>query len=431
MKFEFINHSCFNIVFNQKSLTVDPWIDGLVFNKSWALLSSTTKDSMHTVNSSDFIWFSHEHPDHFNPQNIKNFPQNKTYLFQKTKDKRVINYLKKFSKKVVELESNNIFSLSNNFTIQAFPFQDLDSFCVIRVGGLTILNLNDCHIKKTKELSFIKENVGVIDILMVQFSYAIGKTNKNDSFKRKKIANEILENLNLIISYLKPSKVIPFASFCYFSRRDNFHHNDSINKIDDTIKYLKINNPYVDFLCFYPGDVWNFKSQWNNDSSFHKYNEDYKKISPLLDDDDTVEFSVLFAASKKFILNTKTNNNLFHIYKFLNKKFYEIFFKLTDSNIFLKFDFDNGLQAIKNINSNDPICELTSGSLKNLFTSGYGYDSLTIGGRYEANTFGEKCLNKIFKFQTKNYQNQFYNLNEVVYNMLTKLLKRSRYNPKR
>ena len=431
MKFEFINHSCFNIEHNNTSLTVDPWVEGSVFNKSWNLLVNTPKESIKTVNNSHFIWFSHEHPDHFNPPNIKNFGHNKTYLFQKTKDKRVINYLKKFSQKIVELDSKNIFNLNNNFSIQVFPFQDLDSFCVIRVGNLTILNLNDCHIKKTKELDFIKKNIGDIDILLIQFSYAIGKTNRNDKLKRKKIANDILDNLNLIISYLRPSKVIPFASFCYFSRKDNFHHNDSINKIEDTIKFLKVHNSDVNFLCFYPGDVWDFKSQWNNNSSLNKYNNDYKKIKPLLNNDNPVEFSDLFSASKKFILNTKSNNNLFNIYRYLNNKYYKIFFKLTDLNVFLKFDFDNGLKPIKNISINDPICELTSESLKNLFDSGYGYDSLTIGGRYESNLFGEKCLNKIFKFQTKNYQNQFYNFNEIFSKLFIKFLKRSRYNPER
>ena len=431
MKFEFINHSCFNIEHNNTSLTVDPWIEGSVFNKSWNLIVDTPKSSIKTVNNSDFIWFSHEHPDHFNPPNIKNFTKNKTYLFQKTKDKRVINYLKKFSQKIFELDAKNIFPLNNNFSIQVFPFQDLDSFCVIKVGDLTILNLNDCHIKKTEELNFIKKNIGFIDILLIQFSYAIGKTNRNDKSKREKIANDILENLNLTISYLKPSKVIPFASFCYFSRTDNFYHNDSINKIQYTIEYLKNNNPDANFLCFYPGDIWDLKSQWDNSPSLNKYNNDYKNIKPSTNSDNSVDFPDLFSSSKKFIIKTKSKNNLFNIYRFFNRKYYKIFFKLTDQNISLKFDFVNGLQKIENINADSPICELTSASLKNLFDSGYGYDALTIGGRYESNLYGEKCLNKIFKFQTKNYQNQFYNFNEILTKLLFKSFKRSRYNPER
>ena len=431
MKFEFINHSCFNIKYNNKSLTVDPWIDGLVFNKSWSLLIETPKESIETLNNSNFIWFSHEHPDHFNPQNIKNLPKNKTYLFQKTKDKRVVKYLSRFSQNVIELDSNNLFKLCNDFSIQVFPFQDLDSFCVIKFGDLTILNLNDCHIKNTKELDFIKRKVGNVDILLIQFSYAIGKTNVNDNQKRREIALEILENINFIIKYLKPSYVIPFASFCFFSRNDNFYHNDSINKIEDTINFLKYKNPEVNFLCFYPGDTWNFKDKWSNVSSFDKYKNAYENMQPLPNDDDIIEISDLISISKKFISNTKSKNNLFNIFHFLNNKYYKIFFKVIDLNILLKFDFNKGIHQIDKIDNEDPFCALTSGSLKNLFESGYGYDALTIGGRYETNTFGEICLKKIFKFQTKNYQNKYYNFSNILYNLFTKFSKNSRFNPER
>ena len=232
LKFEFINHSCFTVTYKDKSLTVDPWLEGSVFNKSWNLLVETPTKSLQTVKKSDYVWFSHEHPDHFNPPNIKMLPLEKNYLFQKTKDKRVINYLKKFSKKVFELDSDEVFNISNNFSIRVMPFQDLDSFCIIKVDGLTILNLNDCDIKNKKELDIIKKKAGKIDILFAQFSYAIGKSNKNEKTEREGISKDILVNLSNTISYLNPTKVVPFASFCFFSRKDNFYLNDSINRVD-------------------------------------------------------------------------------------------------------------------------------------------------------------------------------------------------------
>ena len=140
-------------------------MEGSVFNKSWNLLVETPTKSLQTVKKSDYVWFSHEH-DHFNPPNIKMLPLEKNYLFQKTKDKRVINYLKKFSKKVFELDSDEVFNISNNFSIRVMPFQDLEPFCIIKVDGLTILNLNDCDIKNKKELDIIKK-AGKIDILFI------------------------------------------------------------------------------------------------------------------------------------------------------------------------------------------------------------------------------------------------------------------------
>ena len=119
----------------------------------------------------------------------------------------------------------------------------------------------------------------------------------------------------------------------------------------------------------------------------------------------------------------KKKNNLFYFYNFFNKNKYKIFFKLTDLNKNYFFDFNKGLVLSGDINSNKPWCSLTSQSLNNLFTSGYGYDALIIGGRFESNILGLNSLNKIFKFQAKNYQNIYYNIDTILSNFLKKIFK--------
>ena len=431
-KFEFINHSSFCVSNNDLSLLVDPWISGSVFNCSWDLLSPTNPGSIKTIDKSKYVWFSHEHPDHFNPKNIIDFLKGKNFLFQKTKDKRVVNFLKNISSNVYELDSNKDFHINDKFSIRVIPFQDIDSFCLIKIDDITILNLNDCDIKSEDELLKIKNYSGNIDILMGQFSYAIGKTNKNQSHLRKIVANEILNNLSKTISFFKPKYFIPFASFCFFSRFDNFYLNDSINNIDSTIKMLKSTNPETKFLCFYPGDIWDFHSEWDNNLSIEKYLYDYKKIIPSnCFGEKKIDFETLLKASINFIKITKDKNNLFKFYHFFNSKFYNIYFKLTDLNIILYFDFNNGLKKIDNINNNNQYCELGSNSLLQLFSSGYGYDALTIGGRFECDKNGMKALNKIFKFQTKNYQNEYYKFSSIIPRLLKKLFKYSRVNSNR
>jgi hypothetical protein len=67
----------------------------------------------------------------------------------------------------------------------------------------------------------------------------------------------------------------------------------------------------------------------------------------------------------------------------------------------------------------------------NLFTSGYGYDSLIIGGRFESNSKGLNILNKIFKFQAKNYQNIYYNFDNILNSFFKKIFKTSKIFHKR
>ena len=41
--------------YKDKSLTVDPWLEGSVFNKSWNLLIETPAKSLQTVKKSDYF----------------------------------------------------------------------------------------------------------------------------------------------------------------------------------------------------------------------------------------------------------------------------------------------------------------------------------------------------------------------------------------
>jgi glyoxylase-like metal-dependent hydrolase (beta-lactamase superfamily II) len=79
-------------------LLVDPWLEGQAFNNGWSLLDqSTSSESLiATLNKSGrpvYIWFSHEHPDHFSIPFLKKFKEQfrgiATFLFQHTLDKRV------------------------------------------------------------------------------------------------------------------------------------------------------------------------------------------------------------------------------------------------------------------------------------------------------------------------------------------------------
>ena len=86
-KFKFVNHSCGILTNNKKSLVMDPWIEGSVFNNSWNLLVKTTEKSIQNIKDSNCIWFSHEHPDHFNPPNIKLLEKIKNIYFKRLKIK--------------------------------------------------------------------------------------------------------------------------------------------------------------------------------------------------------------------------------------------------------------------------------------------------------------------------------------------------------
>ena len=89
MKIRFVNHSGFIVEHAGKKVICDPWLEGTVFNNGWKLISPTLLKYEEFANI-DYIWFSHEHPDHFYPPNLKKIaPEHKkniTILFQETID---------------------------------------------------------------------------------------------------------------------------------------------------------------------------------------------------------------------------------------------------------------------------------------------------------------------------------------------------------
>ena len=95
MKIKWVNHASFVLEFEGVKLISDPWLEGTAFNDGWALLSPT-RFSYEEFKNITHIWFSHEHPDHFAPNVLKNIPleyrQKITVLYHHTVDKKVVNF---------------------------------------------------------------------------------------------------------------------------------------------------------------------------------------------------------------------------------------------------------------------------------------------------------------------------------------------------
>ena len=121
-----VNHASVKLGFGKEVILTDPWYSGPVFHKGWQLIyplnESKILDSIKDVN---YIYISHEHPDHFYPgffvnNKIKDvLIRNKVkILFQYTKDKRVLNFLKKKDYEVIEIKDNDNYNISNNIKIK-------------------------------------------------------------------------------------------------------------------------------------------------------------------------------------------------------------------------------------------------------------------------------------------------------------------------
>lgn len=68
----FLNHAClhFNLE-NKITFATDPWVLGSAFCNGWWLVKASPVDVFDVLNSCDFIYISHNHPDHLHPPSLK------------------------------------------------------------------------------------------------------------------------------------------------------------------------------------------------------------------------------------------------------------------------------------------------------------------------------------------------------------------------
>ena len=244
-----VNHASYILKNAEVSILTDPWIEFSAFNNGWDLLSPSVfnYDNFKEITH---IWFSHEHPDHFSPTVLKKISEdirkNITILYQKTKDRKIAKFCKMLGFKEVIETSREWLSLSENIKIYIDSI-GRDSWCVVESLGESFLNINDCVISNKNNAVEIKKVVPKCDVLFTQFSYANWVGNRGQEDLHKKFAKKKIKRIDLQIEIFNPKFLIPFASFVYFSSKENFYLNKAINKINTIYEYSK--NSYQDCIC--------------------------------------------------------------------------------------------------------------------------------------------------------------------------------------
>jgi UDP-MurNAc hydroxylase len=246
MQITFVTHAGFLTEVNGKTILTDPWTKGKAFNDSWALLSKPFDVDYSKV---DYIFISHEHPDHFSFPSLKSIPEEQRkkikILYQKHASKRLNEaFLKLSFHSVIELP---LYKWSKVDGIDLFcgSAGSMDSFLAIKEGNQTLLNLNDCVFNR-KQYEYIYNAIGKVDLLFTQFSFANWVGNDSDEVGN---AAKKIEDIRIQSEIFKPKYTVPFASFVYFCNAENARMNEWIN----APAYIEsLNLPGTNFM--YPGD---------------------------------------------------------------------------------------------------------------------------------------------------------------------------------
>lgn len=395
-EFTFLNHAGYRTSWGPTTLVGDPWFAGTAFNNGWRLLVEDERLGARAADAK-FFWLSHEHPDHFSIEFFKKHqPKQATILFQKTYDKRVVGWFRANGYETVEIADGASFELSPDETLTVGKSGHYDSWCFYRNRDHRILNLNDCHFPDTRVLERMARRFGPIDLMMTQFSYASWRGGRDRAELRRRSAREKLETVVAQVKAVAPRHVLPFASFIYFCHQENAYLNDSVNTIDAVCEALQGAGAVPVVLA--PGESWTVGMPRDNAAALKFWRDAYAGIGqlPLLPPGPGV---TLEALQKSFHAYRERvgGKNWLSLMRLLSLvpglgAFQPFDIHLRDLGKTVRFSFWDGLNEVPGGGAAE--VAMTSENLNFVFQNEFGYDTLTVNGRFEAAAEGFRIMTK-------------------------------------
>ncbi len=396
MRLTLVNHACCKVETDGLGLLFDPWTEGSAFNSGWDLLIPTPMSFDEIMAGVSFIWISHEHPDHFSPAFLtrvaKAHERKVTVLFQATRDRRVVDFCRSLGLAVQELADGVPTPLSSAVTVTCGAYYFYDSWLYLTNGRQSLLNLNDCPARLARDIRRIGRLAPEPTVLLSQFSYAAWKGGRDNRAFRMAAATQKLETLATQIRILRPRFTLPFASLIYFSNEENSYLNDAVNTPRRAAEAVAAAGSMP--LVLYPGDSWQVGDPpTGNDAALVRYDRRYGELAilPLRTPGAPVGMEELRAAFAVYRDRVFARNSRWLILLLSRIKplgvFQPVRVKLSDLDRVVVASVVSGFaEATERERAAD--VTMHSSSLLFLFKNEFGFDTLTVNGRFEAGADG-------------------------------------------
>ena len=395
MRLTLINHACCKVEADGLGILFDPWTEGAAFNAGWDLLIPTPMEFDEIMKGVSRIWISHEHPDHFSPAFLGRVAKTRgdkvTILFQATRDRRVIDYCRSLGLAVQELEDGVPTRLNTTVTVTCGAYYFYDSWLHLTDGRHSLLNLNDCPARSERDIRAIRRLARDPTLLLSQFSYAAWKGGRENRAFRAAAAAQKLDTLARQIRILQPRFTLPFASLIYFSNEENSYLNDAVNTPRGAADAIAAAGSTP--LVLYPGDAWEVgQPETGTAATLARYDRRYGELAtlPLRPPGPSAGLEELRSAFENYRARIRVKNSRLLI-TLLSKLrplgvFQPVVVRLRDLGRTVRISVVTGFSEMPGGGNAD--VTLHSSSLLFMFKNEYGFDTLTVNGRFEAGADG-------------------------------------------
>lgn len=211
-------------------LVTDPWFDeNPAYFGSWALSHQIPADERDEIARAPYVWFSHGHPDHLNPDSLHRV-RGKKILLPDHVGGRIARDLRQQDFDVTVLPDRKWVRLTDRIQIFCIADYIQDAVLLIDVAGALFIDLNDCrargatdvirrHVRRSKR-SYVLKLSGSGDADMINFF-----TEAGDQIPHTPNPVPVGQQLSDLAERYGATHVVPFSSFHHYQRADSVWAN--------------------------------------------------------------------------------------------------------------------------------------------------------------------------------------------------------------
>lgn len=272
----FINHACVIIdIENVVKIATDPWVEGPCFQNGWWLQKPSKIDAYTEINSCDYIYISHNHPDHLHEVSLENIRKDMKFIVPNFQSKSTEKQLRKFGfNNLILMEFDDVIEFVKNVNfsmLKSGDFRD-DSGFLFEIGNSKILTTVDSNF-----IDFGRINTD-IDIILSSFAggasgFPLCFDDNTESEKVKIVERNKKAIFSLGISQARSLNCRYFVPYAGFFKESEIR--------DEYIKKLNLKNTVSDYENFL--NKFNIKTLNLLENDFYKFNGRLIKDSMNLD----------------------------------------------------------------------------------------------------------------------------------------------------
>lgn len=265
MKVTYIGHAAMIVETGGTRILMDPWLKDPTYHGSWWHYPPLVH-GVRDLPKLDYVYISHEHPDHFDPPTLRELDKGLPIL--------IANFRRKgFRDRIAALGFGDIREIDfgtpvelngHGVTVRLVPPDRPwdDSAILVRDGRVNLFNANDCHLDDDT-LSRLGREVP-IDIAFLTFTgasqypgcFEFPLESKIQRSRQSKQAH--LEEFVSWARLLKTKRAVPAAGNFALLAPDQLQMNTPhyVNTPGEAIEALAAAAPEIEGLQLNPGDTW-------------------------------------------------------------------------------------------------------------------------------------------------------------------------------